>query len=63
MTTIDKERVLKVSDRCDRCNAQARVLVRGIRGELSFCSHHFNKHEKELISWSYEIVDERTFIV
>jgi hypothetical protein len=63
MTTIQKEQTLKVSDRCDRCNAQARVLVKGLQGELYFCSHHFNKHEEKLSSWSYEIVDEREFIV
>ena len=63
MTTIEKKQVLKVSDRCDRCNAQARVLVKGLAGELYFCSHHFHKYEENLTKWAYEIVDERTFIV
>ena len=50
---------LLVSDRCDRCGAQAFVLVRGVTGELMFCSHHFNKFETGLRDFSYEIVDER----
>lgn len=64
MVTMEKieERVLTAKDRCDRCNAQAWVLVKGIVGELYFCSHHFTKHEEALYDWAYDIVDERDFI-
>lgn len=59
---VKQERQLKVEDRCDRCGAQAFVIVRGVNGELYFCGHHFSKHEKALDRYAYEIVDERDFI-
>lgn len=57
-----KEQSLTLQDRCDRCNAQAFVLVKGVSGELLFCGHHFTKHEDALYNWAYDIVDEREFI-
>lgn len=64
METMEKtkEQVLTVFDRCDRCQAQAFVLVKGLNGELVFCGHHFAKHEEALYNWAYDIVDEREFI-
>ena len=64
MVTMEKteERLLTIQDRCDRCNAQAWVLVKGLEGELIFCGHHFTKHEEALYNWAYEIVDEREHI-
>ena len=64
MTKIkeSKPRVLNQLDRCDRCNAQAFILVKLISGELMFCGHHFNEHELALRTASYEIVDERETI-
>lgn len=64
METMEKtkEQVLTVFDRCDRCQAQAFVLVKGLNGELVFCGHHFAKHEEALYDWAYDIVDEREFI-
>lgn len=62
MKTKEKQEVqyqLTAFDRCDRCGSQAWVKVSGVNGELLFCSHHYNKHEKELVKWSYEIIDER----
>ena len=56
------ERQLKVADRCDRCGAQAFVLVKGMSGELMFCGHHFTKFEDSLTQFAYEIVDEREHI-
>jgi hypothetical protein len=54
---------LTKQDRCDaECDAQARVLVKGLAGELLFCGHHYAKHEEKLIDFSYEIVDEREYI-
>jgi len=43
MMTESKERQLQIADRCDRCAAQAFVLVKGVTGELYFCGHHFKK--------------------
>ena len=57
-----KEQQLKVSDRCDACQAQAFVLVKLANGELYFCGHHFNQHELNLRESAYEIVDEREYI-
>lgn len=64
MVTMEKteERILTIQDRCDRCHAQAWVLVKGLEGELIFCGHHFTKHEEALYNWAYEIVDEREHI-
>lgn len=62
MKIKEKEEVqyqLTVLDRCDRCGAQAWVLVKGMNGELYFCSHHYNKYSENLVKWSYDIVDER----
>lgn len=56
---LTTENHLKVADRCDRCGARAFVLVKGISGELMFCGHHFAKHEKALVQYAYEIIDER----
>jgi hypothetical protein len=62
METMVKENelsdVLKISDRCDRCNSQAFVWVNGVAGDLLFCRHHFLKHEEALRDYAFEIVDE-----
>jgi len=60
---IQKEYVLKVADRCDSCNSQAYVLVKGVSGDLMFCGHHYAKHEVALIKFSYEIIDEREKLI
>lgn len=59
---IIKEQKLNLLDRCDKCQAQAFVLVKLANGELYFCGHHFNKYEINLRESSYEIVDEREYI-
>ena len=51
--------ILTALDRCDRCGAQAWVKVSGVNGELFFCGHHYNKAEKKIKEWAFEIVDER----
>ena len=51
--------VLKVADRCDRCAAQAFIIVNFMEGELYFCGHHFSDHEFMLREKGYEIIDER----
>ena len=55
--------VLTLQDRCDSCHAQALVWVNGVNGELLFCGHHFNKFEKKLREYAYEIIDERSKLV
>jgi hypothetical protein len=52
-------------DRCDSCGAQAYVLVRGVTGELMFCSHHYNKIINTpsglaaIESFAFETIDQR----
>jgi hypothetical protein len=60
--TDTKERQLLIADRCDRCGAQAFVLVKGVTGELYFCGHHFAKNEEALANFAFEVIDERDFI-
>lgn len=63
------EWVIRVSDRCDKCNAQAFVKVVGVTGELFFCSHHYNKIMDNAVGYeamtkfAYEIIDEREKLV
>lgn len=60
-----QKKSLTALDRCDSCGAQAYVLVRGVSGELMFCSHHYNKiisnakGKAALDSFAFETLDER----
>ena len=58
VATEVKERVLTTADRCDACGAQAYFLVELKTGSLSFCRHHFSKHEDTLIEIAVDIYDE-----
>jgi hypothetical protein len=40
MTTTLERSQLGISDRCDRCGAQAFVRAVFASGELTFCGHH-----------------------
>lgn len=56
--------MLTGQDRCDVCEAQAYVQVKGISGELMFCGHHFNKADgKKLQAFAFEIIDERERLI
>jgi hypothetical protein len=57
-TKEQSKSVLQVADRCDRCTAQAFILARGIKGELMFCGHHYNKSKNSIDSWAFEIINE-----
>ena len=64
-----KEWILGPKDRCDSCNAEALVNVKGVSGELLFCGHHYNKimndkigYEK-MMAFMYEIIDEREKLI
>ena len=56
---MTKTKTLNAQHRCDRCNAQAYVLAKGLTGELLFCSHHFTKWEDGIRAFAFELVDER----
>jgi hypothetical protein len=64
-----KEWVLNVIDRCDSCNAQAYVQVKGVSGELLFCGHHYENivnnavgYDK-MMKFAFEIIDEREKLI
>jgi hypothetical protein len=62
---VQEEWILKATDRCDSCAAEALVKVTGISGELMFCGHHYNKimdnpdGYSKMMSFMLTIVDER----
>ena len=62
---VTKEWVLKATDRCDSCAAEALVKVSGLSGDLMFCGHHYNKimdnseGYKKMMSFALTVVDER----
>ncbi|MGA1248238.1 MAG: DUF7455 domain-containing protein [Candidatus Nanopelagicales bacterium] len=54
---------LQVSDRCDRCGAQAYVkVVLPTGGILFFCGHHYTANKAQIQQQAAEIVDETRFI-
>lgn len=60
-----KEWVLAIQDRCDQCNAQAYIKIKGSTGELLFCGHHYEKimnnpdSYTKMMAFMLEIIDER----
>ena len=59
MTTALAPSALTAADRCDRCGAQAYILVRlAGGGELLFCAHHGKRYEDGLRKVALEIFDE-----
>jgi hypothetical protein len=62
--TEEKIWTLTAQDRCDSCNSQAYVHVKGISGELLFCGHHYNKANGEkLQAFAFEVIDERERLI
>ena len=64
-----KEWLLSANDRCDKCQVQAVVRVKGLLGELTFCGHHYEKimnnpesHNK-MMTFLVEVLDEREKLV
>jgi hypothetical protein len=64
-----KEWQLNALDRCDSCDAQAYVKVKGLSGELMFCNHHYNNimNDQEgyakMMSFMLEVIDEREKLI
>jgi len=65
----EKRYVLKAVDRCDRCSAQAYVMVKGSTGDLMFCGHHYEKIMNnpdaytKMMAFMLEVVDERERLI
>ena len=55
-------RVLRVGDRCERCGAEAFVLVVVAGIDMHFCGHHFARHETRLRAVAEAVLDERGWI-
>ena len=66
---LEKEWVLKATDRCDSCAAEALVKVTGLNGDLMFCGHHYNKimdnaeTYAKMMAFMLTIIDEREKLV
>jgi hypothetical protein len=66
---VKKEWILKATDRCDSCAAEALVKVTGLSGELTFCGHHYNKimdnpqGYAKMMSFAISILDEREKLI
>ncbi|NBU32690.1 MAG: hypothetical protein EBS36_05935 [Actinobacteria bacterium] len=64
MSTTITRTPLTVSDRCDRCGAQAFVRVYLAQDNaLQFCAHHFREHEDKLRDVAADIQDETAALV
>ncbi len=66
---VPKEWILKATDRCDSCAAEALVKITGISGDLMFCGHHYNKimdnadGYKKMMSFALTVIDERDKLI
>ena len=66
---VEKEWVLKATDRCDSCAAEALVKVTGLNGDLMFCGHHYNKimdnpeTYAKMMAFMLTIIDERDKLI
>lgn len=59
MATMTAPAQLGTEDRCDRCGAQAYVLVKLRSGlDLQFCAHHYSAHAKALEPMIESVIDE-----
>jgi hypothetical protein len=63
MTAADiQPRVLQLSDRCDRCGAQAWVRVKAGAGHIDLCGHDYATSELTIVAAGYVVLDERHLI-
>jgi hypothetical protein len=56
-TAINTKRKLNTKDRCDVCNAQAKVVATFINGELLFCGHHAREAGNKLLEQAVHVYD------
>ena len=54
---------LTVSDRCDKCGAQAYVTVALLNGNLMFCGHDYRTYENSIVKAAVGILDERDLLL
>jgi len=65
MTTLlspEINTVAELAERCDRCDAAAKLLVVLAKGgELAFCGHHANRHHEDIARVAERILLEDGF--
>jgi hypothetical protein len=54
---LDTQRPIAVTERCDKCGAQAMVRAILANGELYFCGHHARKTGNKLVLNSLQVFD------
>ncbi len=57
LIALDTQRPIAVTERCDKCNAQAMVRATLANGELYFCGHHARKTGNKLVLNSLQVFD------
>jgi len=57
MTTVVEDRELTLNDRCDACQAAAKVVATLLNGELLYCGHHARSYGQRLITTSLRVYD------
>jgi hypothetical protein len=68
-SVVSKKYILNVNDRCDQCTAQAFIKVKGLKGELTFCNHHYEKimnnplSYQKMMQFGIEFIDEREKLI
>ena len=64
-SVVSKKYILNANDRCDKCQAQALIRVKGLSGQLTFCNHHYEnimnnpESHNKMMAFLVEILDER----
>lgn len=61
LTVID-EAIAGITERCDRCSAQARVRADLVNGSLFFCGHHARQLSGSLKEKSLSLYDPEGLI-
>jgi len=57
VTTAVEDRELTLNDRCDACQAAAKVVATLLNGELLFCGHHAREYKSSLTAKSLKVYD------
>jgi phage FluMu protein gp41 len=57
MTITVEVRELTLNDRCDACQAAAKVVATLLNGELLFCGHHAREYGTSLVTKSLRVYD------
>ena len=68
-SVVSKKYILNANDRCDKCQAQALIRVKGLSGQLTFCNHHYEsimnnpESHNKMMAFLVEILDEREKLI